>query len=79
MSSPEEAEQKAERPTAQWHLSTAQWHLSLDVECPFCGEDFDITATEPDFLKDFEVAEPVDDYETTCPNCKREFSCDVRY
>ena len=62
----------------------AQWNVSLDVGCPYCQADFDLTKDD-DFWVDssFDVAE-TDTLATTavnitCPKCSKEFEVDFIY
>ena len=58
----------------------ATWHISLDVECPKCGEDVDLTDYD-DFWVDssIEPAETVQGYDVICPECRHEFEVDTQY
>lgn len=58
----------------------ASWSISLDVDCPACGESFDIIIEEHDFLlQRVDPLEAREDYETKCPYCDKEFRCDFQY
>lgn len=62
----------------------ASWYISLDVTCPECDEEFDLT-DDTDFWVDssFDVAEhdtpATTDVEVICPKCGKEFEVDFVY
>lgn len=60
----------------------AAWSISLDVECPHCKADFDLTDGD-DF---WACAQPGEhgtdrttDLETVCPKCDGQFLCTFVY
>jgi Zn finger protein HypA/HybF involved in hydrogenase expression len=62
----------------------AHWYVSLDITCPECDEDFDLT-DNADFWVDapFELIEcdtsSTTDVGVICPHCKHEFEVDFVY
>lgn len=56
----------------------AHWHISLDVVCPLCGEEVDLT--DLDWIYEcLQPAQTVKDYEFDCPKCRGEFRADTEY
>ena len=63
----------------------ARWSVSLEVTCPHCDEEFDLT-DDTDFWVDsnFEIAEhdtppnPTG-VDVTCPHCGADFDVDFVY
>ncbi|QGZ13423.1 hypothetical protein KLPPOU148_021 [Klebsiella phage vB_KpnM_15-38_KLPPOU148] len=61
--------------------TTAYWSLSLDVTCPKCGHYFDLLC-DPDFWEFSgakQACEPIEGYETCCPECDHQFKTDFAY
>ena len=79
-------------PDLQWRLATedqvsnktdGSWSISLDVECPYCKEMFDLTADGEVWESEIEPIEHGTDrtegYEVECPGCDRLLSVDFSY
>lgn len=54
----------------------AQWNISLDVECPGCGQDFDVTqqSNYGDIIRSVEVGEGGQNIDVICPACEHDFT-----
>lgn len=62
----------------QSQTPVATWHISLDIECPKCGKDVDLT----DVYECYENIEPgqtVKAHSFNCPECNEEFEADTQY
>ena len=62
----------------------AVWNLTLNVECPKCGNYFDLT-DQDDFWVDAKFGafehgtEATVGLDVECPECAHEFECDFVY
>lgn len=63
--------------------TTAEWSLSLDAQCPKCKHIFDLRDELSENASPIQVCETdtvaTRDYETECPECGHEFTCDFVY
>jgi len=63
--------------------TTAEWSFSLDTECPQCKNCFDLRQELVDNVSSIDICETdtvaTRDYETACPECGHEFTCDFVY
>lgn len=70
------------KPCQKKHYAT--WSLSLDVECPECGEYFDLT-DDDDFWDGGKMSccehntPSTTDVRIECPKCEHEFLVDFDY
>lgn len=63
--------------------TTAEWSLSLDTQCPQCKHFFDLRPGLSEGGSSIQICEQdtvaTRDYETACPECGHEFTCDFVY
>jgi hypothetical protein len=63
--------------------TTAEWSLSLDTECPQCKHCLDLRHELVDNASPIEACETgtvaTRNYETACPECGHEFTCEFVY
>lgn len=63
--------------------TTAEWSLSLDTECLQCKHVFDLRSQLSDGCSSIQACETdtlaTRDYQTACPECGHEFTCDFVY
>ena len=63
--------------------TTAEWSFSLDTECPLCKHCFDLLHELVDNASPIEACETGTvatlNYETACPECGHEFTCEFIY
>jgi len=61
------------------HAGEFLWTISLDVECPYCNEDFDANCTDDFFemIRDVEVCQAKKNVSVVCPKCDKEFKFDI--
>ena len=61
----------------------AEWNVSLDTQCPQCKHVFDLRQELVDNVSSIEICETdtvaTRNYETACPECGHEFTCEFVY
>jgi len=61
----------------------AEWNVSLDTQCPQCKHVFDLRHELVDNVSSIEICETdtvaTRNYETACPECGHEFTCEFFY
>lgn len=59
----------------------ANWNVSLNVECPWCNEEFDLVeqwSSNCDW-PDVNIPSSGDQIECACPWCNEEFECETTW
>lgn len=61
----------------------AEWSFSLDTQCPQCKHFFDLRQELVDSNSSIDICETdtvaTRNYETACPECGHEFTCEFIY